>query len=251
MASVAVDNPIAADDSSVPTPGPDGSAGFQDYLQTIVEAEKADFVRELHDELGGLLVGAIMDLAWVDQSWKSCAGMPTKSYEKITRARQSLATAVDLKRKLVEKLRPSLLENVGLFAALRWHITASCQKMGFECRVDLPEKELALLPKASIVLFRMIQEVYAIFCDVPGGSADLTAVTKQDRLEIEIRVAQITVPKTFTGARGFALLAVRQRMSFLGGETELRHPSDSSTIFRATVPLRNISAGDQTPVALQ
>ncbi len=85
------------------------------HLQNVAEREKAVLARELHDELGGLLVGARMDISWAEQH---LAGDDPGVKERLRRVQQSLSAGVDLKRRIIEELRPTLLDNVGLFAAL-------------------------------------------------------------------------------------------------------------------------------------
>ena len=85
------------------------------HLQGVSEQEKSALSRELHDELGGLLVAARMDLSWLQQR------LPTSDpaiEQRFRRIHESLSAGVDLKRRVVEELRPTLLDNMGLFAAL-------------------------------------------------------------------------------------------------------------------------------------
>jgi signal transduction histidine kinase len=213
------------------------SPGLQEYLQTISEEGKEGLARALHDDLGALLVGAMMDLAWAEQNWDK---KPEEIRSKITRARQSLAAAIDFKRRLVENLRPSLLENVGLFATLRWHVKAICKEKALECQVDLPVTELPLAPKAAIVLFRIVQEAYAIFGEIPQATVNLTGRTDQECLEIRIIGSHISRPIMNMADPNYRLTTVHQRVSSLGGQSTMQYPSASQMIFSATVPLRNI-----------
>ena len=124
-----------------------------------MEHQRALLARELHDELGGLLVGAVMDVAWAEQH---LSAPPAELRQKLTRARQTLAAAIDLKRKLIEELRPTLLDNVGLFAALRWHVQSACNSAGLVVNIRVPEQERRFLPNISIALFRIVQEALAV-----------------------------------------------------------------------------------------
>jgi signal transduction histidine kinase len=89
---------------------PDQNA-LASHLQASIEAERSQLVRELHDDMGGLVVGALMDVAWAEAHLGQSADVQAK----LQRARQSLRAAIDLKRKLIEEMRPTLLDNVGLF----------------------------------------------------------------------------------------------------------------------------------------
>src|ERR1700749_5294591 len=80
------------------------------HLQGVSEQEKSARPRELHDELGGLLVAARMDLSWLQQR------LPTSDpaiEQRFKRIHESLSAGVDLKRRVVEELRPTLLDNMG------------------------------------------------------------------------------------------------------------------------------------------
>ena len=90
-------DPISARSSTEP------ASALIAHIQGVMELQKAALARELHDELGGLLVGAVMDLAWAEQHMSA---PPTELRQKLVRARQTLASAIDLKRKLIEDLRP-------------------------------------------------------------------------------------------------------------------------------------------------
>jgi signal transduction histidine kinase len=87
-------------------------------VQETTEKQISSVVRILHDELGGLLVSAMMDLSWVNQQLGAEAAQ-----ERLTRAHHALAAAIDLTRNLIKKLRPSILDNFGLAAAFRWYLT--------------------------------------------------------------------------------------------------------------------------------
>ncbi len=99
------------------------------HLQEVSEQEKAALSRELHDELGGLLVAARMDLSWLVQR------LPTTDpaiEQRFRRIQESLSAGVDLKRRVVEELRPTLLDNMGLYAALRWQFRETCRRSGLQ-----------------------------------------------------------------------------------------------------------------------
>ena len=93
------------------------------HIQRLAEHEKASLARELHDELGGCLIGAVMDLAVLAPRIVS---LGEDSQHKLARLREALNSAITLTRRLTEQLRPTLLDNVGLFAALRWQLRNAC-----------------------------------------------------------------------------------------------------------------------------
>src|SRR5579859_3922120 len=83
--------------------------GLISYIQTVTEREKAVLARELHDELGGLLVAASMDLSWLDKRIPGDApagnGESAERHElrrRLNRLRETVASAVDIKRRIIE-----------------------------------------------------------------------------------------------------------------------------------------------------
>jgi signal transduction histidine kinase len=122
--------------------------------QSDIEHEKVALARLLHDDLGGLLVGAIMDIGWVSQQ----SGHSGLVSEKLARAMGLLRAAIDMKRELIENLRPTLLDNVGLFSTLRWHLKASCDAVGVPYSENLPSSEIAFSSDLKIAVFRIFQE---------------------------------------------------------------------------------------------
>ncbi len=91
-----------------------------DLLETLrrseleIEAEKSSLARTLHDEVGGLLVGAVMDMSWIAQR----SDLADVAKDKLARAIGLLRAAIDIKRKVVEALSPSLLDQVGLCSTI-------------------------------------------------------------------------------------------------------------------------------------
>jgi signal transduction histidine kinase len=187
------------------------------HIQGAMEHQKALLARELHDELGGLLVGAVMDLAWAEQH---LSAPPAELRQKLVRARQTLAAAIDLKRKLIEDLRPTLLDNVGLFAALRWHVQAACKRAGLTCTIQVPEEERRFLPNIPIALFRIVQEALAVIvARKPVASAAFSVTIDRRTLSLEVRSDAAAAPAdSDTGAEEHFLAAIAQRVASLGGE---------------------------------
>jgi signal transduction histidine kinase len=124
------------------------------YLQAESEREKFSLVRQLHDVLGGLMVASLMDLDWIERH----LGDATQAQAKLHHIRQSLTAAIDLKRELIENLRPTLLDNFGLFAALKWYLEHFCKAAGLQCCVALGLQEPQLPEDAAISVFRFVQE---------------------------------------------------------------------------------------------
>jgi signal transduction histidine kinase len=128
-------------------------SALSSHLQSLAEKEKSELARTLHDELGGLLTAAKMDLSWL----QSRIDKP-EYQERLAQLGSVLDEAMSLKRRVVEELRPSLLDHFGLATALRAYVEAACAKARIQADIRLPEDSVAIPKDISIALFRIVQE---------------------------------------------------------------------------------------------
>jgi signal transduction histidine kinase len=206
------------------------------HLQGVSEQEKSALSRELHDELGGLLVAARMDLSWLQQR------MPTSDpaiEQRFKRIHDSLSAGVDLKRRVVEELRPTLLDNMGLFTALRWQFKETCRRTGLRCTETIPEAELKFSPDAAIGVFRIAQEALTnILKHAEAKSADLAISIVGDTFTLRISDDGKGIPKNRVGtSTSHGLASMRHRIDGLGGVWDVRSPSTGGTVVTALIPL--------------
>jgi len=123
------------------------------HLQELAEQEKFELARHLHDELGGLLTAAKMDLSWLQSRLTEPA-----IQQRLTQLGNVLDEAMDLKRRVVDDLRPSLLDHFGLPTTLRTHVESLCGRAGLDCEVSMAEEMDAIPKSTAIALFRVVQE---------------------------------------------------------------------------------------------
>jgi len=100
-----------------------------------------------------------MDMAWLSSHIGNA--LDPAADEKFRSVVQMLNQAMTLKRRVVESLRPSLLDHFGLPVALRSHLDENCSRAGLEYVATLPEETLDLAPASQLALFRVAQEVLA------------------------------------------------------------------------------------------
>ena len=121
----------------------------------VSEEEKAKLARELHDTLGSNLTAINMDLNWIQRR------LPEGSREvreRLQRVLQMLADTVELKHEVIEGLRPSHLDNLGLAFAMRSHCREFTRRTGLPCDIDVHEDFDDLDPAWSIAFYRIVQE---------------------------------------------------------------------------------------------
>lgn len=204
------------------------------HLQASVEIDKALLARELHDNLGGLLIAAVMDVAWAEENSSSLA---SAAGSRLARAREALRSALDINRRIIEELRPTLLDNVGLFAALSWEI----KQAGLHCSGRYPPSEMHFTPEASIALFRIAQEALAI-ANAHSSDTKAELLVSTDREAITLRFAndEMASPPAEVD-RGTAVFAsMLHRVQVLGGNLEISRSPPTGTAMTIKIPLTSI-----------
>ena len=205
-----------------------------DFLQAHSEREKAALARELHDSLGGILTPAKMDLAWL-------LARPTGNPEYDERMRRLDALVdqgIELKRRVIEELRPSLLDHLGIGAALQWHAEEACRKAKIDCRLHLDENVGRLAPEVEIALFRLVQESVAnIARHAQAKSLELTLTRTATGLELVVVDDGVGIKDVEqANALGRGLAAMQHRMRTLGGTFEITTAPGRGTRILATCP---------------
>jgi signal transduction histidine kinase len=208
------------------------------HLQSLAEREKAALARELHDELGGLLVGARMDISWAE---KHLPDDDPDTKLRLQRVQKNLSAGVDLKRRIIEELRPTLLDNVGLFAALRWQLKETCGNAGLKCVESYPDDEPRFNSEAAIALFRIAQEAFTnILKHSAAKSMDITLNTEGDTIVMQISDDGKGIPEgLLTAAGSHGLASMRHRVRALGGRLSVQSSASLGTALLVQIPAAN------------
>jgi signal transduction histidine kinase len=194
-------------------------AELSTHLQSVSEREKADLARELHDELGGLLVGARMDISWAEQH---LGPGDVDLKQRLNRVQQNLAAGIDLKRRVIEELRPTLLDNVGFIAALRWQLKETCVRAGLQCNEYFPDEEPKLSADAAIALFRIAQESFASIIKLSAAkTVDVTLDIDEDTVVFRITDDGRGISDPSSDIDVHVLASMRHRVRALGGTFEV------------------------------
>jgi signal transduction histidine kinase len=201
------------------------------HLLRLSETERSALARELHDELGGLITAAKMDLSWL--SARLDGSLDAECTDKLESVMQMLNQAMVLKRRVVENLRPSLLDHFGLSVALRSHFEEHCRRAGIDCIATLPEDVLELDPVAQLTLFRVAQEALANII-ARGGAKNVEVVIEPEGEGYVLLVGDDGPGMDTDLAR--SMPSVRHRMAAAGGMVEAEARVDQGNRIRAFVP---------------
>src|ERR1700688_2842411 len=142
------------------------------FLQADFEQKSSLVARNLHDETGGAVIGAMMDVAWIELHDSQLTPDTTM---RLTRVKDGLRGAIDLARTMVEELRPTLLDSVALFAALSWQFRRGCANAGIGYNETYPESAPEMEANRLIALFRIAQEGFNVA--LQQGSVSLVSLS--------------------------------------------------------------------------
>jgi signal transduction histidine kinase len=209
-------------------------ASLSAFLQTHYEREKARLARELHDELGGILTPAKMDLSWLEARLSGDA----QYNERMSRLSALIDQGIDLKRRVIEELRPSLLDHLGLAAAVQWFVDQTCGSAKIESRVTVSKLE-RMSPDLEIALYRIVQE--SVLNAVRHSKATLVELLVErtgDGVRIAVTDNGVGIPdldRAKTQSHG--LVGMTHRMRAINGTLDISSRKGEGTNIVAFLPL--------------
>jgi PAS domain S-box-containing protein len=218
------------------------------YSETVREEERTRIAREVHDELGSLLVALKMDVNWMDKRLSEqrqrtpheAEAMRTRLRSKCQNMSGLIERAVDNVGRIITDLRPSILDHQGLWAALEWqaHEFAQSSELVLDWAmqgtegVELPEPE-------AMAVFRIFQEMLSNV----ARHAHATALAL--RIQVAAGVLTISVQDNGCGASPLAIEAptaygvmdMRERARHFGGQLEITSQMGLGSTFTLRLPL--------------
>ena len=211
------------------------------YLQAVREEEKSRLARDIHDELGGILVGAKMDVAWAAQRAKGA--LPDVA-DKLDRALAILDEGVEMKRRIIEELRPTLLDNLGISAAIDWQVRQACERAGLNCELNLADVE-ELPPEVSITLYRIVQEALTnIVKYASARNVDVELLADDEGVSLVVHDYGTGLPAGVESSRlSHGIAGMRQRVRALNGSFKIGSKPGSGTTIDVFIPVPRASPG--------
>lgn len=210
-------------------------SSLSNFLQTHSEREKALLARELHDALGGILTPAKMDLAWLEGR---LADHPEYG-ARIKRLSALIDSGIDLKRRIIENLRPSLLDHLGLASALHWYVEQASRDAGIESRLMISERLERLPADLEIALYRLVQEgVNNVVRHAHAKTLDLTLERTDEGLRLSIADDGVGIADLEYAKRlSHGLAGMMHRVRSVGGSFDVRSQLGKGTRIDVFVPL--------------
>lgn len=203
-------------------------------LQNIREEERTHIAREIHDDLGQALTGLKMDLAWLTNKLQPV----DEGIQKRLRSMMDLADATILKvRKLATDLRPGILDDIGLAAAIEWQGKDFRERTGIEFSFHLDE-ELVLDEKRSTAFFRIFQE--SLTNVIRHAQAKHVSITlRRDGPNVVLTIdddGRGIAANEISNPRSVGILGMKERAASFNGEVNVAGLPGKGTSVRVRIP---------------
>ncbi len=214
-------------------------------LLAVREEERTSIARELHDELGQQLLRLRMDLDWLAGRLKDLA---PALHEKADAMKRFVAGTVDALRHVTTRLRPPLLDDLGLSEAIRWQLNEFSQRTGIEVEADIAIDDLALEDAVAINAFRILQEALTNVARHAGATQVKVSLTRTEPgLALEVRDNGRGTERRDKPELGHGLVGIRERTLLLDGRMEIASAPGEGFAIMVSIPLRAAeTAGEQT-----
>ena len=210
-------------------------------LQRAREEERKRLARDLHDQIGQILTAIKMDMAWV---LRQLPEVGNAVHDRIASSVKLINEGVMSMRSICNGLRPGILDDLGLVAAIEWQGNEFASRTGIKIKATLPQGELRLNNDRATAVFRIFQEsltnvarhaaAKTIRIRLFEANEELTLIVKDDGMgfcEAEV-------------GRSLGLLGMKERAQMSGGNVQISSSPGKGTTVTVRVPLRAADAED-------
>jgi PAS domain S-box-containing protein len=211
------------------------------HLQDIREEERAGIAREIHDELGQQLTGLKMDLSWMNK--RKVVQEDRELGQKAIDTMRLLDTTIMTVRRIATDLRPSILDDLGLVAAIEWQCHEFGRRSGIRTEFTSTVTDFLFSSRIAIGLFRICQE--SLTNVARHAAASRVRISLQEVININLLLKVEDDGKGFDvrtrgGKKTLGLLGMKERALMMGGELKIESEPGKGTALFVTVPITTI-----------
>ena len=207
------------------------------HLVTIREEERAHIAREIHDELGQVLTGLKMEVTWLAKRLKE-----QPLLEKTDSICSLIDSTVQTVRKIATGLRPEVLDDMGLVAAIGWQAKEFQKRTGIRCRAKLPA-EVKFDIDISTTMFRIFQEILTnVARHSRATRVDIDLDISDERVALVVVDNGIGIPEgELRGRKSLGLLGMQERALLFGGDVNVSGVPGQGTRVAVNIPIPRAS----------
>ncbi len=211
------------------------------HLQVVREEERTLVAREIHDELGQALTALKMDVHWLRQR------LPHEKpllMDKADAMKRVIDWTVQSVRKICAELRPGLLDDFGLGAAMEWEAEEFSKRTGIATRILSDSEDLTLPQEISTAIFRIFQETLTnIARHAKATTVDITLKRNSEGVEMRVKDNGKGIKdQEISNPDSFGIMGMRERVHYLGGSLHIiGNPGGTEVTMFIPVDLEGVS----------
>ena len=213
------------------------------YQQEVREKERIRIAREIHDQFGQSLTILKMDLAWLKKHWED---ERHQVEEKMATMADIIDDALKTLHAVMSELRPVILDDFGLAAAIEWQIEEFGNRTGIACSMEKSGFEPDLPKDQATALFRIFQEILTnIMRHARADRVEARLEERDGKLVLEVRDNGRGITESeINDSKSFGLLGMRERLYPWNGQVDFEGRSGLGTVVSVHLPL---STKGETP----
>lgn len=206
------------------------------HLQNVREEERTKIAREIHDELGQQLTGLKMDMAWLK---KRNNQNDDEIKDKFDDALQLIDATVNSIRRIATELRPSIIDDLGLNAALEWQVNDFAERMDVELEYNNDFDDMAIAPNFSIGLFRILQESLTNIAKHAKAKKVMVDIARvEDMVQLTVQDDGVGFDTSAKPAdQCFGLLGIKERTYMMKGDCIIHSMPGEGTKIGIRIPV--------------
>jgi signal transduction histidine kinase len=212
---------------------------FAAHLQSVQEEERTRIAREIHDELSQTLTMLQLGLSdFASELDPGVSGEHASLVEKIAVMSESIDDIIEIGQRIARKMRPSILDDLGLVAAAEWQINEFRKRTRMKCIFNKGHMT-AFDKEFATALFRILQEALANVARHAGATEVIVDLYMKDGsviLKVEDNGQGIEKEK-ISDAHSLGLLGMRERVALLNGELSICSEPGEGTAVIACIPV--------------
>jgi len=208
------------------------------YLESVREQERTVIAREIHDELAQALTAFKMDLSWLDNRLPQ----DQKPLSAKTKSMHSLIdTTIKTVKRISAELRPGILDDLGLVAAIEWQAEEFQDRTGIPCHVTSDFVDMVVDHDRSTAIFRIFQETLTnVARHARATRVRVSLKEKKGVLTLSVRDNGIGITeKQIADSKAFGLIGMRERVHPWGGKVSIKGEGGKGTRVNVSVPVGN------------
>jgi signal transduction histidine kinase len=208
-------------------------------VHLIREEENKIIAREIHDELGQALTAIKIDVAWLSKKHANDESFIDSLFSISSTIDDTIKTV----RRISTRLRPRLLDELGLFSAMEWQVKEFQNRTGINCSLILPEDTIDKNSTMSSAVFRIFQEALTNVSRHSKTANMLIKVTLEHKMmTMLVKDYGIGLPENYLlKEHALGILGMQERAYSLGGKVEVRNSKEGGTEVIAQIPIKNES----------